>query len=329
MKFIEQLQRLERLDQLIRLKATGCADSLARRMDISRRTVYNLLEILRALGAEIAFCPHRQSFYYINDVCFDFSFGGFPAWDMRLYPQIYIPFIDEVDLTDQPTIVVGSEDGGDCIALGYKPIPGTNDYEVIEVDEDYARENLTWVISTNESVNERGELPAPEKTTTLRASGLQVRHTEYYVTSKKECWLCGDGELRVVWAHYDQFCNEIPGWIGSSGNLEGISKKELNAWHEIDNEYYLIVGGQPSPFPSNYTVAWVVYEYDNKPAVSATFPTPCGSSVALHYKSNDSYYGKYGTEYSSFFAGNSSYSEVQQQIPYGSQNFRILSRNRP
>jgi len=261
----------------------------------------------------------------------DQAIGGFPAWGMRLYPQIYIPFIDEVDLSDQPTIVVGSEDGGDCIALGYKPIPGTDDYEVIEVDEAYAKENLTWVISTNESVNDRGELPPNRKSTTLRASGLQARHTEFFVTSKKECWLCGDGELRVVWAHYDQSCNPIAGWSGSSGNLEKINKRELNAWHEIDDEYYLIVGGQPSPFPSNYTVAWIVYEYDNKPAITATFPTPppCNGPVTLNYRSNDPYYGKYGTEFSSFFAGNTSFSEIQQQIPYGGQNFRILSRNRP
>jgi predicted DNA-binding transcriptional regulator YafY len=74
MKFIEQLQRLERLDQLIRLKATGNAASLARRMGCSRRTIYHLLDILKALGAEIAYCNHRQSFYYTNEVYFDFTF---------------------------------------------------------------------------------------------------------------------------------------------------------------------------------------------------------------------------------------------------------------
>jgi hypothetical protein len=257
------------------------------------------------------------------------SIGGFNAWNLRLYPQIYIPFIEEVDLNDQPTIVVGSEDGGDCIALGYKPIPNSKDYEVIEVDEAYAKKNLTWVVSTNESVNERGELPSEGKTVDLRASGLQVRHTEFYVTSQKECWLCGQGDLRVVWAHYDQSCNEIVGWAGASGDLEKINTNELNAWHEIDSDTYLIAGGQPNPFPANYTVAWVVYEHDNKPAITATFPTPCGISVDLNYRSNDSFYGKYGTEFSSFFAGNSSFSEIQQEIPYGSQNFRILSRDRP
>ena len=75
MKFIEQFQRLERLDQLIRLKATGNAASLARRMECSRRTIYHLLEALRALGAEIDYCTYQQSYYYLDDIHFDFSLG--------------------------------------------------------------------------------------------------------------------------------------------------------------------------------------------------------------------------------------------------------------
>jgi predicted DNA-binding transcriptional regulator YafY len=73
MKLLEQLQRLERLDQLIRLKATGCADCLAQRMNLSRRTIYNLLDILKILGAEINYCALRQSYYYVNDVYFNFA----------------------------------------------------------------------------------------------------------------------------------------------------------------------------------------------------------------------------------------------------------------
>lgn len=73
MKFLEQLQRLDRLDQLIRLKATGSADSIATRLEVSRRTVYNLIEVLKVLGAEIAYCQNRESFYYLNEVQFDFS----------------------------------------------------------------------------------------------------------------------------------------------------------------------------------------------------------------------------------------------------------------
>lgn len=64
MSLIAQLQRLDRLDGLIRRKATGSSDQLATRLGCSRRTVYNLLKTLRELGAEIRYCKERRSYYY-------------------------------------------------------------------------------------------------------------------------------------------------------------------------------------------------------------------------------------------------------------------------
>ena len=64
MSLIAQLQRLDRLDGLIRRKATGSSDQLAARLGCSRRTVYNLLETLRELGAEIHYCTERRSYHY-------------------------------------------------------------------------------------------------------------------------------------------------------------------------------------------------------------------------------------------------------------------------
>lgn len=73
MKFVKQLQVLDRLDRLIRLKATGNSQALADRLGISFRNVYNLISILKDLGAQILYCRARQSFYYVNDVFFNFS----------------------------------------------------------------------------------------------------------------------------------------------------------------------------------------------------------------------------------------------------------------
>lgn len=74
MKLIEQLRLLERLDQLIRLKATGTPAQLASRLEVSERTVYNLVDVLRQLGAEISYNKCRCSYQYDNDeigFCFD------------------------------------------------------------------------------------------------------------------------------------------------------------------------------------------------------------------------------------------------------------------
>lgn len=73
MNFVEQLKVLDRLDQLIRRKATGNSKALANRLGISFRNVYNLIAILKNLGAQILYCRNRQSFYYANEVSFNFS----------------------------------------------------------------------------------------------------------------------------------------------------------------------------------------------------------------------------------------------------------------
>jgi len=67
MTFLEKVQLIERVDQLIRMKATGSAHDLADRIEVSRSTVYELIECMKAMGAEIDYCRHKQSFYYVED----------------------------------------------------------------------------------------------------------------------------------------------------------------------------------------------------------------------------------------------------------------------
>lgn len=64
MRFIEQVKLLERVDQLIRLKATGSPKELAARLEVSERTVYNIMENLRDLGIELYYCETRRSYCY-------------------------------------------------------------------------------------------------------------------------------------------------------------------------------------------------------------------------------------------------------------------------
>lgn len=73
MKFVEQLQLLDRLHALIQRKGTGNYQHLAARLGVAPRTVYNLLDALKELGAKIDYCKTRQSYYYANDIELDFS----------------------------------------------------------------------------------------------------------------------------------------------------------------------------------------------------------------------------------------------------------------
>ncbi len=72
MKLLEQLRKLERLDRLIRMRATGRPGELASRLRLSERQVYNLLNDLRTLGAEISYDHHSRSYRYDKHIRFNF-----------------------------------------------------------------------------------------------------------------------------------------------------------------------------------------------------------------------------------------------------------------
>ena len=75
MNLLTQIRRLERLDQLIRMKATGTPKELAKRMQVSRSTLYNILEFMKMQGVEIYYSPERKSFCYKTEVYFCFGFS--------------------------------------------------------------------------------------------------------------------------------------------------------------------------------------------------------------------------------------------------------------
>ncbi|SFF56762.1 HTH domain-containing protein [Thermoflexibacter ruber] len=68
------LERISRIDQLMRLKKTGSAEQLASKLGISRSTLFETLNLMKDYGAEIAYCPHRQTYYYTQDGYFEIGF---------------------------------------------------------------------------------------------------------------------------------------------------------------------------------------------------------------------------------------------------------------
>lgn len=67
MRFIEKTRMLEQVDQLIRMKATGSARQLASRLKVSKSTVYEIIELMKLMGAEIDYCSKRCSYYYLTE----------------------------------------------------------------------------------------------------------------------------------------------------------------------------------------------------------------------------------------------------------------------
>lgn len=75
MAFIDTLRRLERLAHLINRKSTGTREDLARKLDVSVRTVDNLLQQLRDLcEVDIYFCKQRESYCFTCDAVVRFDF---------------------------------------------------------------------------------------------------------------------------------------------------------------------------------------------------------------------------------------------------------------
>jgi hypothetical protein len=68
MTFMESIYALERLNDLIRRKATGTPEQLAVKFDVSVGTIKNLLKILKDRNLPICYCRERQTYYYAYEV---------------------------------------------------------------------------------------------------------------------------------------------------------------------------------------------------------------------------------------------------------------------
>lgn len=70
MSLLKYVDRLKRMDDLIRRKATGRAGEFASKLGISRSMLMENLREMKEMGAQIYYCPHRRSYYYVNDFNF-------------------------------------------------------------------------------------------------------------------------------------------------------------------------------------------------------------------------------------------------------------------
>lgn len=64
---LKYIDRLKRMDQLIRQQHTGNSDEFAERMGISRRQLYNLIEELKDFGLPVSFSRRAQTFFYAHN----------------------------------------------------------------------------------------------------------------------------------------------------------------------------------------------------------------------------------------------------------------------
>ncbi len=71
---IKQIELIERIDQLIRMQATGNPVELADRLGISKTKLYRTINTMRELNAPLVYDMTLQSFIYEKSVGFSFGF---------------------------------------------------------------------------------------------------------------------------------------------------------------------------------------------------------------------------------------------------------------
>ncbi len=71
---IQHIGLLERIDQLIRMQATGTPEELACKLDISRTTLYRIIALMKELNAPVEYDIAIRSFVYAEEVGFRFGF---------------------------------------------------------------------------------------------------------------------------------------------------------------------------------------------------------------------------------------------------------------
>lgn len=73
MSLLKYLERAQRIDNLIRRKATGNAEEFAHKLGLSRSVLMEHLRDMKELGAPIRFCDKRHSYFYEEDFNFIIS----------------------------------------------------------------------------------------------------------------------------------------------------------------------------------------------------------------------------------------------------------------
>lgn len=74
MSTLKYVERLQRMDQLIRLKATGTAEKFAAKIGISRSVLMETIRDLKDIGCEIEYCRIKQSYFYAKKGKFHIGF---------------------------------------------------------------------------------------------------------------------------------------------------------------------------------------------------------------------------------------------------------------
>ena len=75
MKAIEQLERIQRIIQLIKCEKTGTPEEFANYLHIGKRRLYEHLDNFREMGVQIDYSKQRNTYYFSNGQELELSYS--------------------------------------------------------------------------------------------------------------------------------------------------------------------------------------------------------------------------------------------------------------
>ena len=67
MSLLKYIERLQRMDLLISMIATGTPEEFAEKLGLGRSTLFQSLQEMREMGVDIRYSFFRQSYYYADN----------------------------------------------------------------------------------------------------------------------------------------------------------------------------------------------------------------------------------------------------------------------
>lgn len=70
------IKRINYINRLIKSRSTGSPDQLANKINVSKRTIFEFIKLMKEYGAPIKYDRHRRTYFYDDGGDFEIKFRG-------------------------------------------------------------------------------------------------------------------------------------------------------------------------------------------------------------------------------------------------------------
>jgi hypothetical protein len=249
------------------------------------------IDLAAAMNASLQRNGHPELSIYVSE-----AIDGFAYFGTKLYPQVYIPFITNRDINQLPAIALNHDDNETTLnSISYNS-NGTPQQSTATAGT--AQQQLTWVISVNETVDASGNVPLGGTPQSMGAPYPSGTKSTWFalqrvkISDPKESWFNGKSEISVVFkklsnTNTTQYFNDVVKifktsnwntWIGYTSG-PGIQ------YNTLDNTYNGTIANTDR-------FAFIVYEKDIRNKFGRTEALiPGYSATNVDFCSKESKYG--------------------------------------